>query len=413
MRTALRIGWIIMGLWLGACGIRPVSPTPTSTPGPRPTMPRPTPEPPTPPPLSIKGEHPASSIPTPQPLPDGFRTDGEWMVVFRPALEHQTWLDGWTWLTNGQRWIGPWPPDLAPPVSWRFTDLMSKKLPIFCHFRWNEEESKRPICAEFYDHLEIDVYFCSLRGVSIRGGGVPGATSAVLTKLVPCGGTGEVCLETGDCPSEGCLRSPPIRLPLPEPLKAAFPYARVRGCADLQANPPHAIGAILRGDPADPSAFPGGLYWVDLRSGRVVLAPTNAPTWPDQRALARALSERGILPLALSPLLEGSRWGPTIEAEWGCSPSGQFMLVAQGMWHSASRVRLPADTWPIESSRDAQTAILILWVIRLKDGVGYPIAVRAAGFNDRYLTGWVEPVMQTLIPSEYRSPDYPLPFPRR
>ena len=411
MRIVLRVGWILIGLWLGACGIGAKSPLSTPTPAPRPTMPRPTPEPPTPPPGSIRGKPSAPSIPTPQPLPEGFRTDGDWMMVFRPALERQTWLDGETWLTNGQRWIGPWPPDLAPPISWKFADLMSKKLLILCHFRWNSKESQRPICAEFRDYLEMDVYFGSRRGISIRGGEVREATSAASAYLVPCGGAGEVCLETADCPSEGCWRSQPFRLPLPEPFQTSFPYAQVRGCADLQANPPHAILAIQRGDPPDPSAFPGGLYWVDLRSGQVAPAPINAPTWPDQQTLARAMSERGVLPPALAPLLEGIQRGPTIETEWGCSPSGRFILVAQGIWHPLSRVRLSADAWPLESPGDAQGAVLILWVIRLKDGVGYPIGVRAAGFNDRYIAGWVEPVMQTLIPSQYRLPDYPLPFP--
>jgi hypothetical protein len=87
------------------------------------------------------------------------------------------------------------------------------------------------------------------------------------------------------------------------------------------------------------------------------------------------------------------------------------MLVAQGIWHPVHRIRLPADAWAIQSSGDAQAAVLILWVLRLKDGVGYPIAVRVAGLNDRYLSGWVEPVMQTWIPSQYRLPDYPIPFP--
>jgi hypothetical protein len=403
MRIALRAGWIMIGLWLGACGVGPAFPSPTSTPAPRPT-----PEPPTPPPQATRSQ---PSVPTPHPLPDGFQTNGDWMVIFQPALERQTWLDGWTWLTNGQRWIGPWPPDLAPPASWRFTDLMSKKLLIFCHFKFNSKQSEKPICVEFPDYLEIDVYFGSSKGVSIRGGGERGATSTASARIVPCGGIGEICLETEDCPSEGCLRSQPIRLPLPEPVRAAFPYAQIQGCADLQATPPHAIVAIRRSDPPDPSAFPGGLYWVDLRSGHAVPAPTNAPTWPDQQALVRTMSEQGVLPPGLAPLLEGSRWGPTIEAEWGCSPSGRFMLVAQGIWHPVHRIRLPADAWAIQSSGDAQAAVLILWVLRLKDGVGYPIAVRVAGLNDRYLSGWVEPVMQTWIPSQYRLPDYPIPFP--
>lgn len=330
------------------------------------------------------------------------------MVLFRPALEGQTWLDGDVWLTNGQRWFGPFPPDLAPPFSWRWSATAATEYLLnFCHTQWNRD-SADPICIGVPDSLEIEVYFDVPRGIYVPGGS-SGATEAVRAKLVPCGEAGQVCLEAGDCPSGGCPRSRPIRFPLPEPLGTSIPYSHVRGCADWRSDPLHAVFAIPRfGDPLHTSSFPGGLYWVDLRSGQVRVAPTNAPSWPEQQALVRAASEREILPLTFPSFLEDSEWGPTIEAEQGCSPSGQFMLVAQGIWHPAARVHFPEDVRRTGASDEALTAVWILWVIRIEDGVGYPVAVREAQLNRRYALGWVEPMLRPLF--EYQLPDYGIPW---
>ncbi|SNB61835.1 hypothetical protein SAMN02746019_00004520 [Thermoflexus hugenholtzii JAD2] len=127
--------------------------------------------------------------------------------------------------------------------------------------------------------------------------------------------------------------SPPLRFPISE--SVVFNqwkiYDRVDAEGCLSPDQRHALIAVApEGGPMSegeelfrkvvpdftpsPLTFPGGLYWVDLRSRKVLTAPTNASGWPDQHALARTLAEQGRFPIAFLSFLRS-----TLEPTQSCS----------------------------------------------------------------------------------------------
>ncbi|WP_448600975.1 hypothetical protein [Thermoflexus hugenholtzii] len=378
---------------------RPPTRTPTATP-------RPTRLPSAPP--------PSSGSQRPQPLPDGFQTEGNWIAVFRPRLERQTWSEGAVWLTDGQRWIGPWPSDLTMP----FWTLWNGRL-HFCYWRdgeWFEELATTnvpPICVEAPD------------GLAIRRDRI-GPKENDIHHLKPCGSPGELC---APIPPDKRL-SPPLRFPIPESviLNQVKVYDRVQARGCLSPDQRHALIVVYRdGGPMSegeelfrkvvpdftppPLTFPGGLYWVDLHSGKVLTAPTNAPGWPDQQALARALAEQERFPVAFLPFLR-SALGPT-QAGPGCSPDGRFALAMQALWLPPGEVYLPADVrrYPEFFGHDFRpppyATLWWIWVIRIEDGTGYPITLLEDLFNTELSHAIVDWVPFYMLPRDM--PQVPLP----
>ncbi|MDT7949576.1 MAG: hypothetical protein RQ897_14665 [Thermoflexus sp.] len=172
-----------------------------------------------------------------------------------------------------------------------------------------------------------------------------------------------------------------------------------------------------------PLAFPGGLYRVDLRSGKVLTAPTNAPGWPDQQALTHAMVEQGHFPAAFLPFfLQPSLLGPTW-AGLACSPNGRFALASLEIWVPPEKVYLPRD---VALHRDffagdfqppPYANLLWLWVIRIEDGTGYPLTLLEELFNlelSDAIYDWVPfyalPGDLPEVPLPPRPPEYPPPW---
>ncbi len=372
------------------------------------------------------------SPPQPQPLPDGFQTGEDWLVVFRPALERPTWMDGEVWLTNGQRWIGPWPSDFEWPFWMSGGDGL-----WFCHRErsapWQQTPSP-PICVKVPPRLDI-------RPSEGPMGFDVGGQDAT---LIRCGSEGTVCVRFADGAS-----SAPLRFPLPEAIvqkiqawHAKVPQAgplrplSVYGCVSPDRR--RAVFAVrqLGGIPENNTeerfnrflswVFPGGLYWADLESGQILTAPVNAPTWPAQQALARSMAERGALPASFLPFFGALRFGPTVETVkersmlppklemTGCSPSGKFVLIAQGLWHPGERVFFPQDMRRFHVpllDPPAAARVTAAWVIRIEDGVGYPLAIWSRALRRGYTISWVYLYPKDPITGgrDSRPPDYPLP----
>ncbi|WP_322802660.1 hypothetical protein [Thermoflexus sp.] len=363
----------------------------------------------------------------PQPLPAGFQFEGDWIMVFRPDLERMTWSEGAFWLTDGQRWIGPWPPDLTMP----FWTLWDGRL-HFCYWRdgeWFAETATThvpPICMAAPGALT------SL--VDLRG-----SEGQAFHDLKPCGRSGELCAVLSE--SDGTL-SPPLQLPIPESVirdeTKRFDRLDADGC--LSPDRQHALIAVYRiGGPLsegvelfqkvdpeftpEPLVFPGGLYWVDFRSGNVLTAPVHAPTWLAQQALAHAMVEQGHFPAAFLPFfLQPSLLGPTW-AGLACSPNGRFALASLEIWVPPEKVYLPRD---VALHRDffagdfqppPYANLLWLWVIRIEDGTGYPLTLLEELFNlelSDAIYGWVPfyalPRDLPEVPLPPRPPEYPPPW---
>ncbi len=378
--------------------------------------------------------HAAAMSPSPpQPLPDGFQTGADWLAVFRPALERPTWMEGEVWLTNGERWIGPWPSDF----EWPFWMSGGDRL-WFCHRKrsapWHQTPSP-PICVKVPPRLDIH----PAEGPTGSTAGEPDI------RLIHCGSGDAVCVRFADGSS-----SAPLRFPLPEAIarKIEAWHAKVPQAEPLRplsvevcASPDRrrAVFAVrqLGGIPENSTeerfrrflswTFPGGLYWADLESGQVVTAPVNAPAWPAQQALARSLAERGTLPAAFLPFFGTLRFGPTVEtvAERSmvppeprmvqCSPSGKFMLITQGLWHPGERVFFPQDMKRFRVpllKPPAVARVTAAWVIRIEDGVGYPLTIWSRALRTGYTISWVYPYPEDPITGgrDSRPPDYPLPL---
>jgi len=387
--------WVLGILGLAAC-IPMTRPTPLFIEVPTPSSPAPTSSP-----SVIPREQPATITPRPSPtapsrigssqrippLPDGFHTEGDWLMVFRPAVERQRWSEGTLWLTDGQRWWGPWPPDLFMP-TWTVIEGQGLHL---CH-RWAEKD-RSPVCVPVPPALGIQpgseeetppVY-------SIRAG---------TGTMFPCEGEQALCFRFPD----GAL-SRPIRFPLPAEVSLRD-YFEEQGdlSACLTPDREHAIvnlGSI--GGPAPelsaeyeekPLKFPGALYWVDLRSGQVRAAPTNAPDPSVQQALVRSLGDRGNLPAALIPFY-ATVLGPMSSGIGACSPSGAFAIWWQTTWRPGNEVYFPADVARrFEDSVSPPTIAPIewAWVVRLRDGAAYPLTAVEIFFYDypqRVLVDWI------------------------
>lgn len=424
-------------LWLGAyvAGCLP-APQPSGPSTPTPGMsasPTPSPSP------SVKvsptrprspSATPTSTPAAPRPigLPDGFHTEGEWLAVFRPAVERQTWKDGAIWLTEGQRWIGPWLPNLILP-EWIIRPQDGQL--YFCHWFQESTYDDPPVCVTIPRHMRIQPYLGETRYIRISPmvGFVYGAY------LDLCDEEGRLCFY--HLSDEERVLSVPLHLPLPEKalklLKQEAEQDRSRrdmrselieefGCIDGDER--HAVFGI---DPiweGSTPIFSSGLYWADLQSGEVLTAPTNAPTWPAQQALIRSLIQQGTLPPSFLPFVEKGLRVPSGKVEfeevdgYNCSPTGKFMLVAQRILLPARDVVFPADAQRFGAPRGETIPVHIVWVLRLKDGVGYPITIRQPYYNQSHIIQWVypfgfsdpSPAKQFLAAGEYHPPTYPLPL---
>ncbi|GBD07780.1 hypothetical protein HRbin22_00006 [Candidatus Thermoflexus japonica] len=401
------------------------SPTPTVAPATATATRQPTstPRPPTPTPVP-----PWTPVPVqrPQPLPEGFQFEGNWITVFRPNLERMTWSEGAFWLTDGQHWIGPWPPDLTTS----FWTLWNGRL-HFCYWRdgeWFAETATTdvpPICVAAPDTLTSP-------------GNLRRSEGHALYDLKPCGRSGELCAALSL--SDGTL-SPPLQLPIPESVvqNEVKRFNRVEADGCLSPDRQHALINVYRiGGPEsegvalfqkvvpdftpEPLVFPSGLYWVDFHSGNVLTAPINAPTWPDQQILAHAMVEQGHFPAAFLPFLQQSLLGPTW-AGLSCSPNGRFALATLEIWVPPEKVYLPRD---VALHRDffagdfqppQYANLLWLWAIRIEDGTGYPLTLLEELFNlelSDATYGWVPfyalPQDLPQVPLPPRSPEHPPPW---
>ena len=404
-------------------------PTPTAPPTPTHVLATTTPRPPAPTPTpTLWVPRALSPSPRPQPLPEGFWTEGNWIAVFRPELEHGAWSEGAVWLTDGQRWIGPWPPDLAVP----FWTLWNERL-HFCYWRskeWFPTPEVPPMCVEAPSTLMVS-----------RNRIGPYDQNPQL-ELRPCGRSGELCVE-----QKGERRSPPLQFPIPEPvLEPGYVspgYVSIDECRSPDQR--HALiaipqigGPLLEGDELfrkvnpdfnpPPLVFPGGLYWTDYQSRNVMTAPIHAPTWPDQQALARAMAEQGRFPTAFLPFLQRSLLGPT-EVGMECAPDGRFALQTFRIWLPPEEVYLPADVRRYPNLFDSDfrppqyANLLWVWVIRVEDGTGYPLTLLSELFNVELLIAgperlarfeWVPflrlPQDLPWVPLPPRPPEYPPPW---
>lgn len=427
----------VLFLWvLGwtACAVQAPAPTVPSLPSPTGASTRSFPTPsrvsaPTnlPPRTATSSPVPATPRPGVAPLPDGFQTDGDWLAIFRPSIERQTWREGDVWLTDGQRWIGPWPSFVGGPFWTSHGEQLQ-----FCYWQegeWIFELAKSdipPICVDIPKHLNIHPTHI---------------LEEATAKVLRCG-EDAICIRLPDQRT-----SAPIRLPIPkEILQGKRPFWEELPVYVECIAPDwrHAILVVPRlGGPlgdkeellgkADPSyepppmAFPGAVYWVDLQSGEVRGAPTNAPAWPDQQALVRSMAKEGRFPPSYVSFFKRTLLGPTIEGTggyyglWttGCSPSRQFALILQGIWHNTKEVYFPSDAkymGGLLSRAPDMAPVLALWVIRLEDGTGYPLTIVEELFHDALservftwvpyyppedLTSWI------LMPP--RPPTHPLP----
>lgn len=392
-------GWILS---LVACGRAAEGPTPRPTAFPSATAaasPTATAQPPTLMPTLLPTPIPSARGPTPASFPDGFRTDPDWFQVFHPALDAnperwkpEQWENGSVWWTNGQHWIGPFPASVEEPYL---------EEPY-----WTWRRGKQFVCYEgmtcflIPDALGFD-----------PAPGVPRERIQLFNEgVVECGPSGERCVVFPDG-----QRSSPFRLPLPAGFSLQTLGTTTGGrpldwMACLTPDRRRALFAIQRlGGPGtemaedSPLVFPGALYWVNLETGEVRPAPTNAPDLPAQQALAQAMVARGVLPAAFLPLFTPP---PAMRAEdsfsvavdpWDCSPSGRFafaLLLA-----------------PIDAGRFGMRGAHQQWVIRLEDGVGYPISVSAYGVSlySELRTAWIpfkDSRGRLLL---YRLPDDSLP----
>ncbi|MCS7351616.1 MAG: hypothetical protein RMM10_08870 [Anaerolineae bacterium] len=435
-RWAWILGSLALVLWGCQTGDQAARPSPSPFPSPSPIIPTAvasptrTPSTPTPSPVRPAASPTATKDPSrvspgpiassrpPAPLPDGFQTGADWMLIFRPALDQKTWMDGEIWLSNGQRWIGPWPSDVFGP----FWTSLDGKL-AFCYYRLDASLGL-PTCETVPPHLRIQP---DKRSGQTLSGGIPPSPD---DPWFPCGENGALCLRQGDR-----ILSGPFRLPLPKILlegirsgqshseaeapmrlemdgcvtddrrRAVFALRRLGGTSEMDAGP------------ESPLIFAGAVYWVDLESGRVLTAPANAPTWPDEQDVARRLAKQGVFPPSFLPFWERTLSEPTVEGLIGCSPSNQFALVAKMTSHRGEDVYFPSDV-----ERFFQTPRLIIpnwsfvmvgWVIRLEDGSGYPLTLFHELFTQGHTIQWVK--YKSLGDYEvgglkYLPPTHPLPW---
>ncbi len=413
MRRWITAIGLIVSLMACSRAVEAPSPRPTASPTSHPgaaTLPA-TPRPSTRTPLPTPSPLPTIRRPTPPPFPEGFHTDPDWLQVFYPTADAKRWESGqpWTtggavWWTNGERWIGPFPTDEAkgpfwpsPVWTWRGGQR------FFCH-EPPSIEAGVSVCFPIPDALGFHpAEDLPKENVSFYG-----------EKLVECGSDGALCLTLPDG-----QRSSPFRLPLPPGLQiqtagiaAGAQVPSVQGC--LSPDRRRAVLFISRlGGPFlgvggleedAPLTFPGAIYWVNLETGEVRPAPTNAPDLPARRALAQAMVAQGTLPAPFLPFLDppptllGQKPLRTAIDFAECSPSGRFALTYLLVLIGKNK----DDYFSVYHQQ---------WLIRIEDGSGVPVAI--SNYDDRLFhttTRWIRFWDSRLKPLVYQDPKYALPW---